>query len=163
MTFEIHPLTEADRAWVAGFIAEHWGSPLMAVHGELFQIDALPGFYAIQPGDPGRACIGLVTYRLAGADCEVMSLDSLREGLGIGTALLEAVKGAAWAAGCARLVLTTTNDNLHALRFYQRRGFVLAGVRLNAIAESRRLKPEIPLTGYDGIPIRDEIDLATGL
>jgi ribosomal protein S18 acetylase RimI-like enzyme len=83
--------------------------------------------------------------------------------VGIGTALLEAVKGAARAAGCARLILTTTNDNLHALRFYQRRGFVLAGVRLNAIAESRRLKPEIPLTGYDDIPIRDEIELAIGL
>ncbi len=163
MTFEIHPLTEADRPWVGQFISEHWGSPLMAVHGEIFQMDTLPGFYAIQPGDPGRACIGLVTYRIAGGDCEVMSLDSLREGLGIGTALLEAVKGAARTAGCARLVLTTTNDNLHALRFYQRRGFVLAGVRINAVAESRRLKPEIPLTGYDSIPIRDEIELVIAL
>jgi hypothetical protein len=61
--------------------------------------------------------------------------------------------------GCTRLWLITTNDNLHALRFYQKRGFMLVAVHRNAVEQSRKLKPEIPLYGKDGIPIRDEIEL----
>jgi ribosomal protein S18 acetylase RimI-like enzyme len=57
------------------------------------------------------------------------------------------------------LFLVTTNDNTPALRFYQKRGFVLSALRPNAIAENRKVKPEIPLTGQDGIPIRDELEL----
>ena len=45
------------------------------------------------------------------------------------------------------------------MRFYQKRGFVLVAVHRNALAESRRLKPEIPLIGIDDIPLRDEIEL----
>ncbi|MGW8250920.1 MAG: GNAT family N-acetyltransferase, partial [Anaerolineales bacterium] len=55
--------------------------------------------------------------------------------------------------------LITTNDNLPALRFYQKRGFHLVALYPNALAESRRLKPEIPFKGLDGIPLRDEIEL----
>jgi hypothetical protein len=56
--------------------------------------------------------------------------------------------------------VVTTNDNLGALRFYQRRGFVLAALRPGAITEARRtLKPEISEIGADGIPIRDELEL----
>jgi hypothetical protein len=62
-----------------------------------------------------------------------------------------------------RLVLTTTNDNLDALRFYQRREFRLVTVRPNAVEESRRLKPQIPDVGCYDIPIRDELDLVREL
>jgi hypothetical protein len=54
----------------------------------------------------------------------------------------------------------TTNDNVDALRFYQRRGFRLAALRTRAVDElRRRLKPTIPAVGEHGIPIRDEIEL----
>ncbi len=69
------------------------------------------------------------------------------------------LRGSARQAGCARLWLMTTNDNLNTLRFYQKRGFVLVSVHRNAVMKSRQLKPEIPLTGNDGIPLRDEIEL----
>jgi hypothetical protein len=55
--------------------------------------------------------------------------------------------------------LVTTNDNLPALRLYQRHRFVLAAVRLDGVEMSRRRKPQIPATGYAGIPIRDELVL----
>jgi hypothetical protein len=61
------------------------------------------------------------------------------------------------------LFLTTTNNNTHALRFYHKHGFVLSAVRINAIAESRKLKPQIPLLDEDGLPIRDEIELEINL
>jgi len=88
-----------------------------------------------------------------------MTLNSWRAGLGVGTALLEAARQAANRARCGRLYLVTTNDNTHALRFYQKRGFVINAVRLNVMEQARKVKPEIPPTGADGIPIRDEIEL----
>jgi hypothetical protein len=74
-------------------------------------------------------------------------------------ALLQAVCDAARKACCNRLWLITTNDNVDALRFYQRFGFSLVALHRDAVRESRRLKPSIPETGKDGIPIRDEIEL----
>jgi DNA-3-methyladenine glycosylase I len=88
-----------------------------------------------------------------------VTLNSLREGIGIGTALLDAVREAARKSGCRRTWLITTNDNLHALRFYQKRGWRLTALHRNALDESRRLKPVIPEIGIDGIPLRDEIEL----
>jgi ribosomal protein S18 acetylase RimI-like enzyme len=62
-------------------------------------------------------------------------------------------------AGCSRLWLITTNDNLIALKFYQKRGFQLIAVHPDALAESRKIKPSIPQFGMHGIPLRDEIEL----
>jgi len=92
-----------------------------------------------------------------------VTIDSLVEGQGVGTALIAAVAEAARASGCLRLWLVTTNDNVDALRFYQKRGFRLAALYPDAIAESRKLKPKIPPIGAHGIPIRDEIELVMRL
>lgn len=115
-----------------------------------------------RPGSIGEAAAkvaGFVTYHIEGKDCELVTINSFRERIGVGSALIEAVKQAALAEGCKRLWLVTTNDNMRALRFYQKRGFELVAVHRNALAESRKLKPEIPLTGIDDIPLRDEIEL----
>jgi GNAT superfamily N-acetyltransferase len=115
----------------------------------------LPGFIATHYSKP----VGLVTYRIDGNECEIVTMNSLLEGIGIGSALIAAVKNVAAEAGCKRLWLITTNDNTAALRFWQKRGFLLVAVHRNALEQSRRLKPEIPLIGNDGIPLRDEIEL----
>ncbi len=151
----IKPITENDRPWIADVVREHWVSEVVVSRGKVHHPGGLPGFVAWKSGER----FGLLTYRIEEAECEVVTLDSQREGLGIGTALINAAREAARSAGCTRLWLITTNDNLHALRFYQKRGFVIAAVHVNALAESRRLKPEIPLTGFDDIPLRDEIEL----
>jgi ribosomal protein S18 acetylase RimI-like enzyme len=104
-----------------------------------------------------------LTYNIAGHECEIITLDSWRENLGIGTALIEAARQVAGQAGCKRLFLVTTNNNTRALHFFQRRGFIITSVRLNAIEASRLIKPEIPLTDEDGLPIRDEIELEINL
>ena len=114
-----------------------------------------PGFIAEVKGK--RA--GLVTYNIKGRDCEIVTMNSLVENIGIGAALIDAVKDAARKQHCRRVWLITTNDNTRALRFYQQRGMTLAAVHCNALEKSRRLKPGIPLTGNDGIPLRDEIEL----
>ncbi len=158
--FTLRPLAPADRDWVRAWMVAHWGSQWMAVHGRRFRMDELPGFAAMLAGEVA----GLVTYRWLDGECELMSLDSLVEGRGIGGALVEAVRDLATQAGCRRLFLVTTNDNLNALRFYQKRGFHLCALRPGAVDAARcELKPEIPLLGDSGIPIRDELELEMAL
>ncbi len=102
---------------------------------------------------------GLITYIIENDNCEIVSLNSLIEGKGIGTRLVDAVKTIARENNCRRIWLIETNDNTHALHFYQKRGFRLKAIYPDAIEISRNLKTEIPLTGNDGIPIRDELEL----
>ncbi len=154
-SYEIFPLTPQDTPWVKTFMRAQWGSERVAAHGVVYLPHELPGFYAVQDGER----VGLLTYHLEGDACEIVTLNSLRAGQGIGSALIQAVGAAACKAGCARLWLITTNDNLHALGFYQKRGFRLAALRPGAVDAARRLKPEIPLVGENGIEIRDEIEL----
>jgi ribosomal protein S18 acetylase RimI-like enzyme len=102
----------------------------------------------------------VLTYVLDGDDCEVLTLHAAERFGGTGTALIEAVERLAADAGCARLWLITTNDNVDALRFYQRRGFRLVALHRGAVNDSRaRLKPEIPRIGEHGIELRDELEL----
>jgi ribosomal protein S18 acetylase RimI-like enzyme len=154
-TIQIRPLNDQDKPWVRHLWQENWGSNIMVSRGKIHRADELPGFIAVLDGKPA----GLITYDITGDQCEITSLNSLVESEGIGSALVNAVKEAAVAAGCRRLWLITTNDNTAALRFWQKRGFKLAVVYPDAVEQSRRIKPEIPLTGNDGIPIRDEIEL----
>lgn len=155
MQLQIKPITEFDRPWMQELLQTFWGSTRVVSRGRLHQADQQPGFVAELWGQK----VGLVTYQLEGDQAEIVTLASLVERQGAGTALVEAVRQAAQRAGCRRLWLITTNDNLSALRFYQRRGFVLVQLHPNAVAQSRRLKAEIPRVGQYGIPIRDEIEL----
>lgn len=160
INYSIRRINNTDRDWIARFTEEHWASDRMATRGRVFYISQQEGFVAQVEGAEGVQLAGLVTYHIENAACEITSLDSLREGLGIGTALIQAVQEEAARAGCHRLFLITTNDNVDALRFYQHRGFVLAALYRDAVTEARRaLKPQIPLTGNYGIPIRDELEL----
>ena len=145
-----------DREWVEGFLAEH-NSLRVARGGEL--VNALDHPMLVAETDAGQPA-GLLTYIVDGEACEVLTLHAMRQWAGAGSALVAAVRAVAAEQGCRRLWLVTTNDNVDALRFYQRRGFQLAAVRPGAVDEARRtLKPEIPGTGAYGIPLRDEIEL----
>jgi GNAT superfamily N-acetyltransferase len=115
----------------------------------------LPGFAAFEDD----RCVGLLTYEIEGDALEIVTIDALVEGQGIGTALLGAVEEVARAQGCRRLRLVTTNNNLRALLFYQRAGFRLVALVPGAVEESRKLKPSIPELDAAGLPIRDELHL----
>lgn len=154
---EIQSLKEADRMWLKAFFEEHWGGSTM-VYGakrQQFACDELPGFAAWQEG----RVVGLLTFHEQAAGWQIVSLDSLREGIGIGTALMKAVEEAARLKNCTRIWLLTTNDNLNALRFYQKRGYELVAVHRHAVDAARKLKPSIPQIGDDGIPLQDELEL----
>jgi GNAT superfamily N-acetyltransferase len=160
MAFTVRPLEANDGSWLTGFMTERWGVPVAAGGGRLHRLDDLPGFAAVSADG---TVAGVVTYLIEADVCELVSIDAVVPGEGVGTALLEAACSAAVAAGCRRVRLITTNDNVNALRFYQRRGFALAELRPGAVDESRRMKPQIPLLGAYGIPIRDELVLVREL
>jgi GNAT superfamily N-acetyltransferase len=140
-------------------LQERWASSRVVSRGRVHEAADLPGWVALIEGAP----VGLLTFSVGSDGCEIVTLDSLREGRGIGSALLAWMEAAAREARCHRLWLVTTNDNLAALGFYQRRGFVLAAVYPGALDHSRFLKPEIPAVGRDGIPLRDEVELEYSL
>ncbi len=145
----------ADEAAVAAFL-ELRHSARVARRGRLERPLDHPALIA----EEDRRLIGVLTYVPGGTQWEVLTLHAGERGRGVGTALIEGVRTRAEAAGGERLWLITTNDNVDALRFYQRRGFRLAALHRGAVDDCRaRLKPEIPETGDYGIPIRDELEL----
>lgn len=137
-------------------LVEAWGDETVAAHGELLRPQDHPGFVALAEG----GIVGHAAYRLEADACYLVAIDSRLPRIGIGSALLAAVEEAARQAGCERLVLDTTNDNVEALRFYRRRGYGIVDVRPGAVDEARRtLKPTIPEVGASGVPMRDELTL----
>jgi ribosomal protein S18 acetylase RimI-like enzyme len=150
----IRPYRESDRSWAVQLMNDEFGGPLHARRGELIDVLAFPGFFFEQDGRP----VGLLTYRRENGDCELVFIGAVERHRGIGTALVDALREEV--ADCDRIWLVTTNDNLEALRFYQRRGFALAALRVGAVDEARRsVKPQLPRVGEFGIPMRDELEL----
>jgi len=148
-------LTQHDLQRVREFWIEHWDGEEMITHGVIHRPEQLDGFVI----EDGNEWIGLLTFLVKDNECEVTSLDSLCEGQGIGTRLINAILAEARKQNCSRVFLSTTNDNMNALRFYQKRGFELVAIHRGEVNEARKIKPSIPLTGFDDIPLRDEIEL----
>lgn len=177
--FTLRPIERIDREWIAHFMDQHWGTTQIVSRGKAVYGHLLPGFVAERPvegdeepdneipedndeaEDPVQPVkrIGLVTYNIEDNACEITTLNSLEEERGVGGALVDAVVTAMKEAKVKRIWLITTNDNLPALKFWQKRDFHLVTVHRDAIQEARRIKPQIPITGYEGIPIRDELEL----
>jgi ribosomal protein S18 acetylase RimI-like enzyme len=155
MAVIIEKIGKDDQEFIAEIMRKNWGDETIAVHGELFRAEALDGIKAVV----GNEIAGFLHYQVRGDECEILTLISLQENQGIGSALIAEAESIARASRCQRISLITTNDNLHALGFYQRRGFHLAALFPNQIEISRKLKPAIPEIGDNNIPLRDEIKL----
>jgi len=145
-------LDELDEKLKAGM--EELRGTMIVSRGRVHILQVLPGFAAMI----GDEIQGLITYHLREDECEIVSLDSKIEGKGLGTKLIQLVIEKARQKGCRRVWLITSNDNTKAIRFYQKRGFDLKAVYPDAITEARKIKPSIPWVGYDGIPVRHEVE-----
>jgi GNAT superfamily N-acetyltransferase len=151
----VRAATPADRDWIGPFL-EAESARRVARGGELVEVFDHPMLIAETEDGPA----GVLTYIVREGACEILTLHATRQWRGAGTALIAGVRSLAEEAGCRRLWLVTTNDNVDALRFYQRRGFRLVAVRPGAVDDARRrLKPEIGEVGAYGIPLRDELEL----
>lgn len=72
-------------------------------------------------------------------------------------ALLHALEEAMKKNHIKKISLVTTNDNPNAMRFYQKRGYGLMAILIDAVNKARTRKPSIPFVAENGIPITDEI------
>ncbi len=151
----IRRLAKTDLPRLREFWKQNWGDEFVVAHGVVYRPDTLEGFVALDKHE----WVGEITYNFCDDGCEIVSLDSLREGQGLGTKLIQAVVEEARKRNCTRVFLITTNDNLNALGFYQKRGFEIVRINRGAVNESRKIKPAIPLIGMNNIPLRDEIEL----
>ncbi len=147
-------LSDDDRKWVRERTELLFGGEFVVSGAEVHDPHKLPGFIATE----GSERVGLVTYDIKGDGCEVVTIDALCQFMGVGTMLLESVEETARRAGCTHLWCITTNDNLDAQRFFQKRGFFIRKVYLGGMTKIRLLKPNVPKIGYFGIPVRDEIE-----
>ena len=153
--FSIRRNEPEDYTAISSIVEKTWHTTSIITRGKLYHISSLEGFLA----EDATGIIGVLLFRIAETECEIILLESLKENLGVGTGLLREVITHAKTEGCKRVWLITTNDNTSAMHFYQRRGFVFAAIYINAMQISRQMKPQIPLTGIDGIPLRDEIEM----
>lgn len=155
MIENIERISNKTRELVNQFFIDNWFSTDMSIRGEIIDGTKLDGFLLQED----NKIIGLVTYTFFGDICEIVSLDSKRENIGIGSALLKEIEKIAIDNNCKKIRLITTNDNMSALQFYQKRGYCLTKLYPNAMEEVRKVKPNIPALGDNDIPLRDEIEL----
>lgn len=149
----IVPINTSMQEDICNFFVKHWGSTQMVVSSGTYDCAELEGFVYMKTNQ----IHGLVTYVIRDEEIEIISLDSLIENSGIGSHLLHAVEEIGMQHGVKQLIVITTNDNLRALGFYQRRGYRLERIIHDAVTRARKLKATIPHVGYDKIPLLDEI------
>ncbi len=152
---EIQELDMRHRGAVNSHIDREWGNPIVTM-GNIIDTRDLPGFVNVEDA----AVQGAALYRIADGECEIVALYSLSQARGVGSALIEAVTNAAKEAGCRRVFLITMNDNTHAIRFYQKRGFSLKAVHIDAFKATQGIKGmgEGVILGMDDIPILHEFE-----
>lgn len=152
---QVKEITDSNRKKVVEFFKQHWGSAQMIISTGIYECDQLDGFIY----EMDERIVGLLTYEVRDEEIEIISLDSVKEGLGIGTKLMNELEQFAKEQGINKITLITTNDNLNALKFYQKRGYRLMKIIPEAVNFARAIKPTIPLNGNDGIPLVDELQL----
>jgi ribosomal protein S18 acetylase RimI-like enzyme len=150
----VRPLTDDDQRWKETALRRAWGSTAVARLGVLVDAATLPGLVAVVDDRP----VGLLTWDGDGGEIEVVTLHVENEGGGVGRALMDGVLSHGRRTGARRIWLVTTNDNVRAIRFYQRWGMDLVRYVRGGVDLSRRAKPEIPERGSDGIPVRHELE-----
>ena len=151
---QIRAATEDDRDWINRQVIKDWGAQIVVAQGRVYYPAKLDAYIAYKDHNK----LGLLTYESNENEIEVISLNSYAEGIGVGTALINALIKLAEDSKIKQIKVITTNDNLKALALYQKRGFALNAVYPGAVDLARKHK-NIPQIADNGIPIRDEIEL----
>jgi ribosomal protein S18 acetylase RimI-like enzyme len=142
-------------------IIKGWGYDFFVSRGKVHKAQDLDGILAYD----NKKIIGLGLYYIKNNECEIVLMETFDQNKGIGTKIIDKIINIAKQNKCNRIWLITTNDNINAIKFYQKRGFCIVNIHINAIVESRKIilmhqqnSLNIPLIGEYGIPVRDEIE-----
>jgi GNAT superfamily N-acetyltransferase len=128
-----------------------WGLPVVSLHRS-YAPDDVEGL--VLEAQDGKTA-ALVTWAVEGGAAEIVTLDAFVEGRGLGSKALALAEGLLRPRGVRRVWLVTTNDNLRAATLYLRAGYRLVRVHLDGMEAVRRVKPGIPRTGMNGLPLSD--------
>ncbi len=155
MNIKIRKINSKEQTWLKETMTREWGGEPLLIRGVKFYPSSMESLIAVE----GEKIMGFMTYEIRSPICEIIAFEVYEKFNGLGTLMLEEMKKFAQSQNCTKLYLMTTNDNLDALRFYQKRGFQISGIHLDSVKNSRKLKPTISEFGDYGIAVRDEIDL----
>ena len=154
MSITIRRILESDKTWMKELIRKRWHDKFIVTLRNIHTVEDLDGFIAQEK----QRNVGLITFRIIKKSLEIITINSLIPHKGVGQKLITKIVEFARKEKIIRIWLITTNDNIKAIDFYKKLGFVIRKVHKNAIKYDRKLKPSIPLTGENGIPIIDEIE-----
>lgn len=149
----VREATDADRTAARELFQRDFGRTQIVAFGEVIDIDAMPALVAVMSTEPS----GALAYRLLGDALHIVALatDPMWQRSGVGAYLLAEAELLARRLNLARLVVATTNDNLPALYFYQRRGYRLTELVPNSVVAHTHQE----IAGFAGVMVRDEIRL----
>lgn len=149
----VREATDDDRLAARELFNQDFGRTKIVAFGEVMDIDQIPALVAIRHSSPS----GALAYRLLGDALHIVALatDPMWQRSGVGACLLAEAELLARRLKLSRLLVATSNDNLPALYFYQRRGYRLTALVPNSVAEHTHQQ----VAGFAGIPVTDEIRL----
>ncbi len=142
-----------NRHQIKQLFTKNWNTDSVYSNGTNHKLDNLNGFVAIQDDE----IVGVLTYMIENQKLEVVSVDSFMENYGVGSTLLSLAVEQARQQACDKVWLTTTNDNIPAIRLYEKQQFSRTSTHLYSVSKARESQPELPMFGYHGIPILHEL------
>jgi ribosomal protein S18 acetylase RimI-like enzyme len=144
---------DKEKQKIREFVKRFWKEEEQLTFNRKFIVAELPAYLA----KSGSDVIGFVSFAELRDAIIIVALGILPkyQNARVGKSLIEKVETEAKRLGKKKLLVSTSNDDLPALAFYQSLGFQIYEVKPNVIAE----KHGMVLKGIGGLPIRDEIRL----
>jgi ribosomal protein S18 acetylase RimI-like enzyme len=144
--------SDSERAEIREFVQLFWGEQEQLTFDRRSTVAELPAYVA-----KTNKIAGFVSFMTTEDAIIIAALGILPkyQGAGIGHNLIAKVEREARRLQKTKLLVSTSNDDLPALAFYQSLGFQIFEVKPNVVAE----KHGKILGGIGGLPLRDELRL----
>lgn len=145
--------TNKEKQQIRQIVKNFWGEPEQLTFNKTYTVTKLPACIA----KTKRNIVGFISYTQTKNATLIVALGILpqHQNTGIGKRLIAKIETEAKQHKKKRLLVSTSNDDLPALAFYQHLGFQITQVKPNVIAQ----KHGTTLKGIGDLPIRDEIRL----
>jgi ribosomal protein S18 acetylase RimI-like enzyme len=146
-------VSQKEKEIIRTLVRRFWGEPEQLTFDRKFVVAELPAHLA----KSGSIIIGFASFAEANDAIIIVALGVLPQyqNAGVGKSLIDRVEAEARALQKKKLLVSTSNDDLPALAFYQSLGFQIYEVKPNVIAQ----KHGKILKGIGGLPVRDELRL----
>lgn len=152
-------LEPVDQEFIRKRWEETWGLPVVSIDRSYLPEDV----QGLAWRDEWGEALGLVTWHIDGDHAELVTVDAYQQGRHIGGRLLAGAEAELRSHNVRTVSIITTNDNLRAVAFYVRHGYRIVRIELDGVERVRKIKPDVPLVGNEGLPLRDMFELKKDL